>query len=79
MGIRWSHMQAKAWKYNLQIQTLNIFIDVVIWSIIWTPCSYEQTSNLLAIPSFGFVAGLVLTPDFCDKEFKSFPQIVDMS
>jgi hypothetical protein len=25
------------------------------------------------------VASLVLTPDFCDKEFKSFPQIVDMS
>jgi hypothetical protein len=54
-------------------------MDVVIWSIVWTPCSYEQTSNLLAIPSFSFVVSLVLTPDFCDKELKTFPQIVDMS
>ncbi len=36
-------------------------------------------NNLLAIPSFGFVANSVFAPNFCDKDLKYFPQTIDGS
>jgi hypothetical protein len=60
----------------MEVQTLNIFVNVMIWSIVWTPWFYEQTNNLSTMPSFGFVASSSLTPDSCDKELKSFPQTI---
>jgi hypothetical protein len=78
MGVGWSNMQGEVWRYSLEVQTLNIFVNVMTWSILWTPWFYEQTNNLSTMPSFGFVVSSIPTPDSCDKELKSFPQIIYM-